>query len=76
MLFIYLVSFFKKIVLLWLVWLSGLSAGLLTKESPVRFPVRAYAWVVGQVLSRGCMRGNHTLMFLSLSPSLPFSKNQ
>ena len=29
----------------WLVWLSGLSAGLWTKESPVRFPVRAHAWV-------------------------------
>ena len=33
----------------WLVWLSGLSAGLQTKGLPVRFPVRAHAWVVGQV---------------------------
>ena len=34
---------------LWLVWLSGLSAGLRTKGSLVRFPLRAHAWVVGQV---------------------------
>ena len=38
----------------------------------VQFPVRAHVWVAGQVPSRGRMRGNHTLMFLSLSPSLPF----
>ena len=50
----------------WLVQLSGLSAGLQTKGSLVQFPVRAQAWVVGEVPSRGCMRGNHTLMFLSL----------
>ena len=58
----------------WLVWLSGLSAGLQTKGLPVRFPVRAHAWVAGQVPSRGRMRGNHTSMFLpSRSPSLPLS---
>ena len=34
-------------------WLSGLSAGLRIKGSPVQFPVRAYAWVVGQVRSGG-----------------------
>ena len=34
---------------------------------PVRFPVRAHAWVAGQVPNRGHMRINHTLMFLSLS---------
>ena len=44
---------------------------LQTEGSPVRFPVRAHAWVVGQVPCRGYMRGNHTLMFLSLSFSLP-----
>ena len=54
-----------------LVWFSGLSAGLRTKGSPVRFPVRTHAWVVGQVPSRGCARGNHTLTFLSLF-LLPF----
>ena len=41
-------------------------------------PSQAHAWVVGQVLSRGSARGNHTLMFLYLSfffPS-PLSKNK
>ena len=57
----------------WLVYLSGLSAGLQTKGSLVWFPVRAHAWVLGQVPSRGCTRESHTLMFLSLSPSLLFS---
>ena len=62
----------------WLVWLSGLSASLQTKGLQVLFPVRAHAWVVGQVPSRGCSRGNHTLMHLSLSFSLPspLSKNK
>ena len=54
----------------WLVWLSGLSADLGTKGSPVQFPVRAQAWVAGQDPSWGCVRGNHTLMFLSFSISL------
>ena len=49
-------------------WLSGLSAGLRTKQWQVRFPVRAHAWVAGQVPSRGHARDNHTLMFLSLFP--------
>ena len=60
----------------WLVWLSGLSMGQRTKGSPIRFPVRTHAWVVGQVPSRGCARGNHTLMFPSLSPSLPLSEEK
>ena len=51
--------------------LSGLSAGLQTKGLPVPFPVRAYAWVAGQVPSWGHIMGNHTLMFLSLSFSFP-----
>ena len=51
----------------WLVWPSGLSASQRTKGSPVQFPVRAYAWVVGQAPSRGRARDNHTLMF----PTLP-----
>ena len=50
----------------WLVWLNGLSAGLRTKGSLVRFPVRTQAWVAGQVPSRRRARGNHTLMLLSL----------
>ena len=42
----------------WLVWLSGLSAHLLTKRSLVWFPIRAHAWVAGQVPSWGSGRGN------------------
>ena len=53
-----------------LVWLSGLSTGLQTKGLLVRFPVRAHAWVVGQVPSWEHPRGNQ-LMFPSLSPSFP-----
>ena len=62
----------------WLVWLSELSTGLQTRGSLVRFPVRTQAWVAGQVLIRGRAKGNHTLMFLSLSFSLPspLSKNK
>ena len=59
----------------WVVWLSVLSAGLWTKGSLVPFPVMAHAWVVDQVPSWGCRRGNHTWMFLSLSFS-PLSKNK
>ena len=36
-------------------------------------PVRAHAWVAGQVPSRGCERSNHTLMFPFLSASLLLS---
>ena len=63
----------RSIIGPWLVWLSGLSAGLWTRGSPVWFPVRAYAWAASQVPNRGCARGNHTLMFPFLSFSLPFS---
>ena len=59
----------------WLVWLSGLSVGLWTEKSLVPFPVMAHAWVMGQVPAEGATKGNHTMMFLSLSFSLPFSKN-
>ena len=40
-------------------------------------PSQAHAWVAGQVPGGGHMRGSHTLMFLSLSFSLPspLSKN-
>ena len=55
----------------WLMWLSGLSAGLRSKGWLVRFPVRACAWVAGQVPSKECARGNHTIMFLSLFFSPP-----
>ena len=70
-----LMVLFLKIglVLPWLVWPSRLSAGLGTEGSWVQFPVRACAWVVGQV--PGCGRaGGNQLMFLThrcLSPSFP-----
>ena len=62
----------------WMVWLSGLSAGLQTKGLLVPFPVRAHAWVMGQVPSGRHVRGNYTLMFLSLAFSFPspLSKNK
>ena len=58
----------------WLVWLSELNTGLQTKGSLVWFPVRVQAWVVGQVPRRRSTRGNHTLMFLSLSLPSPLPK--
>ena len=56
----------------WLVCLNGLSAGLRTKGWQVGFPVRIHAWVVVQAPTRG----NHTLVFPSLSPSLSHCKNK
>ena len=68
----------------WLVWLSGLSASLGTKRSPVQFPVRAHAWVAGQVPSPwGVGGGAHERqphidashpLFLPPSPSLKINK--
>ena len=59
----------------WLYALTGVAQwiehGLQTKRLLVQFLVRAYAWVVGQIPSWGHVRGNHTLVFLSLSFSLP-----
>ena len=55
----------------WLVWFSGLGAGLQTKGRLVWFPVGAHAWVAGQVPGRGVPeRQPHTDVF-SLSFSLP-----
>ena len=42
-----------------------------TKGSLIQFPVRTHAWVVGQVPSWGHVKGNHILMLLSFSFSLP-----
>ena len=36
-------------------------------------PSQGTAWVASQVPSKGHERGNHTFMFLSLSPSHPLS---
>ena len=55
----------------WLVWLSGLSAGLQTERSPVQFLVRAHAWVTGQVPSGGRARGNQSMYLLHITVSLP-----
>ena len=49
-----------------------------SKDCQFKSQSRAHVWVAGQVPSRGSTRGNYTLMFLSLSFSLPspFSKNK
>ena len=60
-------------------WLSGLSTSLLTNGLLVGFPVRAHAWVAGQVLNREHVRGDQSIYFShrcfspSLSSSLPLS---
>ena len=51
-----------------------ISADLPTKGPQVPFPVRAHAWVAGQVPTEGHMRYHHTLMFLPFS--FPSSKNK
>ena len=60
---------FSKYQLLqpWMVWLSGLSTALTTKGLLVRFPVRAHAWIVGQVPQQGAWeRQLHSDVFLPL----------
>ena len=52
----------------WLVWLSGLSAGLRIKGSPVQFPVWGACLGCSRVPSVGHARGNHILMFPFLPP--------
>ena len=71
----------KNLILPWLVWLSGLSASLQTKGSLVQFPVRAHAWVAGQVPSGGRVpseRQPHIdislLLFLPAFSSLKINK--
>ena len=57
----------------WPVWLSGLIAGLWTKGSLVRFPVRAHTWVVGQVPGGGSWEATtHWCFPPSLSASFPY----
>ena len=69
----------KRKLLPWLVWLSGLSVSLWIEKSLVQFPIRAHAWVVGQVLQRGCVRQlinvslTHRCFSSSLSPSFSLS---
>ena len=52
----------------WLLWFSGLGAGLQSKASLVQFPVRAHAWAACLVPSWGCEK--QPLMFLLLSSPL------
>ena len=54
-----------------LLWVSGLSASLQSERSPVQSPVRAHAWVGGQVPGWGCVRGNWSMYFLHIDVSLP-----
>ena len=54
----------KNVHVPWLVWLSGLSAGLQIEGLPVLFPVRAHAWVAGQ--------GERQPIDVSVLMSLPF----
>ena len=54
-----------------LVQLSGFMPTCEPKGCQFNSWSRADAWVVGWVPSEGCARGNHTLMSLSLSFSLP-----
>ena len=61
----------KEYVGLWLVQLSGLSAGLRTERLLVRFQVRAHVWVEGQVPGWGCARGNQSIHLSHISVSLP-----
>ena len=55
----------------WLVWLSGLNVIPQTKRSLVRFPVRAHAWVAGQVPGWGHVRGNQSMFLSHIDISLP-----
>ena len=54
-----------------MVWLSGLSAGLRTRRSPVWFPVGAYAWLWPRSLVGDTQESTtHWCFCVSLSPSL------
>ena len=68
----------KDLVEPWLVWLSGLSAGLQTKGRWFDSLSGHMPGLQARFPSAGRARGNHTLMFLSLSFSLPspLSKNK
>ena len=55
----------------WLVWLSGMrmNMGLQTQRLLVQVPVRAHAWVEGQVPGLGACKTQYIDVFLPL-PSL------
>ena len=56
-----------------MVWLSGLSTSLGAKRSLVQFPLRAQAWVVGQIPSWGHVIGNRMMYLSHTDVSLPLS---
>ena len=53
-------------------WFIGLSTGMWTKGSLVRFPARTHAWVVSQVSSWGRVRGNQSMLYSHTDVSLHF----
>ena len=57
--------------LVWLVWLSGMSTSLWTGRSWVQLPVRTHAWVAGQILGWGHVRGNQSKFIFHINVSLP-----
>ena len=60
-----------KYVYPWLVWLCGWVPACDSKGHQFDSWSRAHARIVGRVPSKGCTRGNHTLMLVSLSFPLP-----
>ena len=59
-------GFCRRMFSPWLVWLSGLSAGLRSKGSLVQFPVSTRTWVTGPVTSRRPRIDVSLPLFLSL----------
>ena len=53
----------------WLSWLGSISQ---SKGSPVSFPIRAHAWVVGSVVVGVHTRGNLSMFLSHINVSLPF----
>ena len=51
-------------------WIECWPANQMVTDS-MQFPVRAHEWAAGHVPNSRGARGNHTLMFLSLSVCLP-----
>ena len=69
--FRYITRWLRKWVLPWLVWLSWLGIVPWSKLSPVRFLVRAHAWVAGSVPSQGACKRQLTNVSLSHQCFLP-----
>ena len=54
-----------------MVWLSGLGIILQSERLPVPFPVRAHAWIAGQVPIWGHARSNQSVSLSHTDFSLP-----